>query len=120
MEVCPAGKKGLVMIFGVKKFNQYVLGRKFRIYFDRKPLQDLFSESCPVSAVASARVQRWELTLGAYDYTICYQPGKHQANADSLSHLPLPESPQEVATPAEIVFIMETLLGTPVDAEKIR
>ena len=113
-------KEGLAIVFGVKKFNQYLLGRKFKIYSDHKPLQHLFSESRPVPAMASGRIQRWALTLGAYDYTICYKPGKHQANADSLSHLPLPESPREVATPGEIVFIMETLQGTPVDAAKIR
>ena len=104
-------KEGLAIIFGVKKFHQYLLGRKFKIYSDHKPLQHLFSESHPVPAMASARIRRWVLTLGAYDYTICYKPGKNQANADSLSRLPLPESPPEVATPGEIVFMMETLQG---------
>ena len=37
-------KEGLAMIFGVKKFHQYVYGRKFEISTDHKPLLGLFSE----------------------------------------------------------------------------
>ena len=70
--------------------------------------------------MALARIQEWALTLGAHEYTICYKPEKHQANTDSLSHLPLPESPREVPTPGEIFFMMEeTLEDNPVDAAKI-
>ena len=40
--------------------------------------------------MASARVQRWALTLSAYNYKVQYVPGQDHANADMLSHLPLP------------------------------
>ena len=65
-------KEGLAIIFGVKKFHQYLLGRKFVIYSDHKPLQHLFSESRIISPMASARIQRWALTLSAYNYQIRY------------------------------------------------
>ena len=51
-------KEGLAIVFGVKKFHQYLMGRRFTIYSDHKPLQHLFSESRPVPAMASARIQR--------------------------------------------------------------
>ena len=63
-------KEGLATIFGVKRFHQYLLGRYFTIVSDHKPLQWLFSESHVTPPLASARIQRWSLTLGAYDYSI--------------------------------------------------
>ena len=113
-------KEGLAIVFGVKKFHGYLLGRKFVIHSDHKPLQYLFSETRPVPPLASARIQRWALTLSAYDYTISYKPGERHANADLLSRLPLPETPAEVPTPPEIILMMETLQGTPVSAKNIR
>ena len=113
-------KEGLAIVFGVKKFHDYLLGRKFVIHSDHKPLQHLFSESRPVPPLASARIQRWALTLGAYDYTIAYKPGDQHANADSLSRLPLPESPAEIPQPSEVVLMMETLQGSPINAKNIR
>ena len=41
--------------------------------------------------MASARIQRWALTLAAYHYDINYKSGKTNANADVLNRLPLPE-----------------------------
>ena len=50
--------------------------------------------------MASARIQRWVLTLAAYHYDISYKPGKVNANADVLSRLPLPYHVGEVPIPA--------------------
>ena len=113
-------EKGLAIVFGVKKFNDFLLGRKFTICSDHKPLQHLFSELRPVPPLASARIHRWALTLGAYDYSITYRPGEQLANADSLSRLPLPESPSQIPQAAEVILMMETLHGSPTDGKAIR
>ena len=56
-----------------QKFHQYLCGRQFTIISDHKPLQYLFKESNPMPAMASARIQRWAITLAAYDYKIVYK-----------------------------------------------
>ena len=88
---------------------------------DHKPLQYLLSESRGVPVMASARLQRWALILGAYQYTISYRPGE-MANADGLSRLPLPESPAsaKVPFPGEVVCLLQTLQSLPITAEQIR
>ena len=70
--------------------------------------------------MASARIQRWALTLNTYDYTIAYKPREQNANADLLSRLPLPEMVSEVPLPGEMVLLMETLQTAPVTAKQIK
>ena len=113
-------KEGLAIIHGVKKFHQYLFGRSFIICSDHKPLQYIFSETRPIPNLASARLQRWALTLSAYKYQIRYKPGKDNSNADVLSRLPLPESPSTVPLPEETVFLMDTLQASPVNATQIK
>ena len=98
---------------------QFLFGRKFVIHSDHKPLQHLFSEKKPIPILASARIQGWALTLGAYDYSIVYHPGKTLKNADLLSRLPLSEAPRTVPIPGELVLLMETLQSSPISAAEI-
>ena len=49
------------------QFHQYVYGQSFTILSDDK-LMYIFDEKKSVPLMASAQVQRWALTLGAYTY----------------------------------------------------
>ena len=102
-------KEGLAVVFGVKKFHHYLLGRTFTVYSDHKPLQFLFSEKRPVPTMASSRIQRWALTLSAYSYQIKFRPGKKQGNADGLSRLPLAEMLNDVPVPGDLILMMGAL-----------
>ena len=113
-------KEGLAIIFGVKRFHSYLFGHKFVILSDHKTLQYLFKEDKSTPVMASARIQRWALTLGSYDYSIEYKPGDHHSNADCLSRLPLPNTPKEVPVAPEIVALINTLNSTPVTAAVIK
>ena len=112
-------KEGLAIVFAVKRFHQYLFGRHFIILSDHKPLQHLFSETRATLTMASARIQRWALMLGGYDYTITYKPGVQHANADLFSRLPLPDIPTKVPVPPETILLMETLSSIPVTATQI-
>ena len=106
---CQLEKEGLAIVYGVKKFHQFLLGRNFTVLSDHKPLQYLFSENRPVPPLASSRIQRWALTLSAYSYTMEFKAGKLQANADALSRLPLQNSERDVPIPGDTVLLLETL-----------
>ena len=113
-------KETLAIVFGVKHFHQYLFGLPFTIKLDHKPLQYLFGEKKGIPVMASARVQRWALTLSAYNYKVQYVPGKDHANADVFSRLPLPEQPQEVPLPQELVCLLESVEISPVTVEQIK
>ena len=114
-------REGLAIVFGVKRFHQYLYGRKFTIYSDHKPLEAIFSCSKQISTMASARVKRWALTLSCYDYTLHYKRGNEVPHADSLSRLPLPDVPkQETPMPGELVLLLEVLENSPVTSLMIK
>ena len=80
-------KEELTIVYGVKKLYQYLYGQQFTIVSDHRPLQHLFNESRAVPTMASARIQRWALTLSAYNYNIQNRPFKQFPNVDLLSKL---------------------------------
>ena len=60
--------EALVVIFGVKRFHQYLFGREFKLKTDHKQLIYIYSAKKVIPTLASGHVQRWALALGAYRY----------------------------------------------------
>eukprot|EP00731_Ephydatia_muelleri_P020722 Em0013g449a len=83
-------KEGLAVIYGVKRFHQYLW----------------------VPIMASGRIMRWALTLSAYEYRIEYRPAGNMGNADGLSQLPVEEAPDVVPLPGDVILMRETLADT--------
>ena len=72
----------------LKKFHQYLYGRKFTLITDHKPLVTIFGPTASLSIMAASRMQRWALILFGYYYTIQYKPTAQHGNADALPRLP--------------------------------
>lgn len=113
-------KEGLAVVFAVKKFHNYLYGRKFYIESDHQPLSYLFDSTKQISPMASARIQRWALTLSAYRYQIRYKAGKSIGNADALSRLPLQTTRKMDDTPADLIHLVDHLDGTTIKASNIK
>ena len=112
-------KEGLACVFGVKKYHCYLYGRHFSLVTDHKPLLSLLSGRKPISSQSSARIQRWALTLAAYEYDLSYKSSVDHANADALSRLPLNESIGITPLPPELILVMEHIANSPVTAKEI-
>ena len=85
-------KEVFSIIFGLKRFRQYLYGRSFVILTYHRPLPSLFGPKNPVPSHAAARIQRWALILASYNYNIEYRSTSAHADADSMSRLPLPQT----------------------------
>ena len=82
-------EEALARIFEIAKFHKYLYGRECFLQTGHMPLHGLLKEDRTISAMASARIQRWALTLSNYQYTLEYKPGPSIGHADALSRLPL-------------------------------
>ena len=83
---------------------------------DHKPMQSLLDDKHSVSSQASGRSQHWALKLSMYVYDLECCSTNQYGNADALSRLPLPDTPLEIAVPAEQVLLMEYLESSLVTA----
>ncbi|XP_054742683.1 uncharacterized protein K02A2.6-like [Anastrepha obliqua] len=109
-------KEGLAIIFGVKKFHQFLYGRKFTLITDHKPLVSIFSPDKNLPTMTAQRIQRWAITLMGYQFQIKYRKTTNHANADALSRLP--SGPDEDFDNGEINQVVA--IQTPIDIEVIR
>ncbi len=89
-------KEAYSLVYGVKKFHQYLYGCTFTLCTDQATHYHFWTEERH-SSLAAARLQRWALILSAYQYDILFRRTQDHCNADGLLRLPItdPESGEE-------------------------
>lgn len=87
-------KEATAIIFGVKKFHQYLYGRKdpFILKTDHKPLLAIFGKNTGISVMTASRLVRYAIFLSAYNYRIQYISSENNKVADYFSRAPLPST----------------------------
>lgn len=110
-------KEAYSIIFGIKKFYQYLYGNKFTLVTDHRPLVHILSPHKSLPVYSAMRMQHHAIFLQGFNYTIRYKKSKNHANADCLSRLPLKEYTRNM----DVVdaFELNTLETLPVDAKSV-
>ena len=112
-------REALAVVFGVTKFRQYLMGRKFVVKTDHRPLVKLLGCNEPIPSLASTRIKKWAMMLAAYDYQIEYFAGKDNVYADFLSRQALTNVPPSDSEKVTVqVLLVES--GEIVRAETVR
>lgn len=75
-------KECLGIVWYLKQFRPYIYGRKIELFTDHKPLIWLHNLKEP-----NAKLMRWRLQIGEYDYAIHYKEGHLNKVADCLSRI---------------------------------
>ena len=77
-------REALAIIWACEHYRMYLLGARFNVITDHKPLVSIFNKP---TANLSARMERWMLRKQPFDFLVEYQPGANNA-ADYLSRHP--------------------------------
>ena len=87
---CPREIEALGIKWACETFRPFLTGTPFIVETDHQSLTWLLKATHP------ARLVRWALILGEFEFEIKYRPGKLNQNADGLSRLTVPETVPEV------------------------
>ena len=87
-------KEALATTWACKKFTSYILGKKFLIETDHKPLVPLLGNKSLHSL--PPRILRFRLRLACFEYEISHVPGKSLVMADTLSRSPIQSTDSDV------------------------
>jgi hypothetical protein len=81
---CVTEREAFAIVWSINYFRSYLLGNKFELFTDHRPLIYLRNLKNP-----SPKIARWLLQLEEYTYDIIYKEGNRSASADAMSRLPI-------------------------------
>ena len=106
----------LGIVFGLKRYHQWIYGRKVEVETDHLPLIPIFKK--PLHS-APARLQRMLLSTQQYDIDVKFRPGKDIPVPDTLSRKSLSDTCPDlsVGTDIHVNMVMSSL---PVSDRKLK
>ena len=78
-------REGLAVVWACKRLEQFLLGKRFVIETDHRPLTWIFGAEQPVKNNVSPRLLKYSLELMRFDYEIKHIKGEMNTIADTLS-----------------------------------
>lgn len=112
-------KEALAFTWACERLSDYLIGMKFHIHTDHKPLVPLFSSKCLEEL--PVRVQRFRLRMMRYQFTISHVPGKDLTIADTLSRTPstVPTSADQLLQEEANAFVSVVVQSLPATEQRL-
>ena len=113
-------REALSIVFAINKFEKFLLGRKFVLRTDHRPLTHIFNPSSTISKTSNARLVRWSLLLSSFDYQIEFIAGNRNNQADFLSRLPIHDDSVKFSIPIEFVNLINSIEDISLDISNLK
>ena len=78
-------REGLAVIWAIKYFRQFLLGRFFELHTDCSALKRIYGPKNDLGGCASGRLNRWAVALSDYNFKVVHIKGSKNSICDSLS-----------------------------------
>nr|XP_029723943.1 uncharacterized protein K02A2.6-like [Aedes albopictus] len=112
-------KEAYAIIFGVKKFFQYLYGRRFILVTDNHAITKIYNEHKGLPVMSALRMQHYATFLQSFDYEVRFRKSVDHANADAMSRCPLKQSvPENVVEESDVVE-MNQIDALPLTADEL-
>lgn len=108
----------MAIVWAVKKFFNYLYGKKFTLQTDHKPLRSIFSPQASLPVLSATRMLHYAVFLSGFSYTIEYRRTNDHANADFCSRFPVDREQEEYFDEPR-VFETNQISMLPVTAKEI-
>ena len=77
-------REALAIVLVFTRSKQFMLGRRFTLQRDHRPLKNLFAPDEEISKTSSTRITRWAILLIGVNFRLKYTPGGPILHADGL------------------------------------
>ena len=91
-------KEAMAIVFGFKRFYQFIFGKVIILKTDNKALQLILGPRKGIPQTADNRFQRWAYYLSGFRYEIEHVKSEANANCDALSRLPIEDETDLIDT----------------------
>ncbi|UYV69439.1 hypothetical protein LAZ67_6003616 [Cordylochernes scorpioides] len=102
-EECPIAFASRTLTEAEKR--QYLLGRKFVLVTDNRPLIHILLPQKPIPICAASRIKIWSLKLAAFNYTVGFRKSSDNSYVDALLRLPLESSVRESLDEDQVLLL---------------
>ena len=110
-------KEALPVTWSCEKFSDYILGSRFEIETDHKPLVPTLSSKHLNDL--PPRVLQFRLRMAKFDYSISHVPGRLLFTADALSRDPIPEREPSTLQKETEVFVNSLTRMLPASEQRL-
>ena len=80
-------KEALAIVWTTTRARHFLIGKKFLLRSDHRPLEFIFNSRKDLPKVTASRILRWAIRLMAFDFDIEYAKGNSTPRVDALSRL---------------------------------
>ena len=118
--LAPTEMECLAIIYGLRRFHNFLEGQEFDLITDHKALRWLLETKDPKD-----KMRRWVAEVNEYDYHVIHRPGRETVVPDALSRMERDDTDEDVEegadeVPRQKASVVGAVQGQPLSWNEVR